>query len=211
MPLATKNGSLIVKSGSLAETCNCCSANCTSCQSGLYPNTINASVRMTVNDGTTTFAVTLKKLFSTTHPSNGANIGLCAEYLYSIGAGANPGEVGYEPAEPPRISFTYQDIGPPAQINLSINFRMSLSFGGDFFRPDGSATVVPRGSALFCFGFQNVGGLVWNLFNVGGSYSSSASPLCYLDYAGVSNLAIKAGTDFKKYPGTFSMSITGVS
>jgi hypothetical protein len=166
---------------------------------------------MTVNDGTTTFAVTLKNFFSTTHPSNGASIGLCAGYQYSVGAGANPGAVGYDPGNAPRIRFTYQDIGPPVQLTLDINFAMSLTFGGDFFRPDGSATVVPRGSALFCNGFQNVGGLVWNLFNVGGSYSSSASPLCYLDYAGVSNLAIQAGTDFKKYPGTFSMSITGVS
>ena len=45
MPLATKNGSLIVKSGSLAENCNCCAGGwyCYSCDCGKPSVTVTLS------------------------------------------------------------------------------------------------------------------------------------------------------------------------
>ena len=215
--IATKGGAVIIKDGGAAEDCKCCggggtTSECASCVSGAYPDTINATITMTVNDGTTTFPVALKKYYSTTDPSLGANIGLCAEYLYSVGAGANPGSVGYVPGAAPTISFTFKDIGPAVWAKFDINFNLSIQFGGNSYRPGGVAVAVPL--AVRCYAHDNgtfSGGLKWSAYNVGPAYSSATTPKCYADYTGVSGLAIQAGNEFKKYPGTFSMAIVSVA
>ena len=53
MPLATQNGSLIVKNGSVAENCNCCGgwycyAECPCSYADLMPNTLSATLKFTL-------------------------------------------------------------------------------------------------------------------------------------------------------------------
>jgi hypothetical protein len=214
MTLRTQGGKLLMKDGKLS--CECCGsgASCASCASGAYPDTINATVTMNVNDGSATFQVALKKYYSTTDPAIGAGIGVCAEYLYSVGAGANPREVGYDSGTTPTIRFTIKDIGPAVPITLNINFRMSVQFGGNSFRPGGVAVANPLAVRVECMHLNvanNWGGLHWSMENVNGPYSSTTAPLCYSDYAGVTPQPISAGTAFVKYPGTFAMAIVGVA
>lgn len=217
MPLATNNGSIIVKDGRLAESCACCGDNkwycdggvCASCVSGSYPSAIYTSITMAVNDGEVTFPAKLV-LFSTLDQG----IGVCAEYVFSVGALANPRSVGYSNQSAPVITFTFQDIGPPIQLTRQISMGLSLKFGGACFQAFGGAAVTPNQFSIAFSDLRQASFLTELQFDVaqfvGPQFISSSSPMCYADWTGVSALPMSAGTAFKKYGGNLSLSVLSV-
>lgn len=216
MTIATRNGAIIVKDGKLAEDCACCGGwwcydeTCNSCQSGQYPSAINTRIDMTVNDGATSFPAKLIR------GNTKADIGACASYGFSVGPCANPGSVGYTDLIAPTVAFTYQDIGPPVRNVLTVSLSVSLDFGGSCFTAYENGVLTPNRSRV-AFSDNRINCIVAPLrFNVasgpvvGDAFISTSSPLCYADYAGVSGVPISAGTDFKKYPGSISMTVLSV-
>jgi hypothetical protein len=216
MPLATKNNALIVKDGKLAENCDCCGGwycdggVCGSCASGSYPSAINTSITLTISgdfEGSATLPAKLK-LFATVDQG----IGACAEYRFSVGAGANPRAVGYSP-ESPLITYTKRNVSPPVQITATLALSISVMFGGSCFRAFGGS-LTPNQIAVGVSDLRNA--------NFGGSFQfdmapftgpvfmSSSSPLCYADWPGIPSAPIYYDNGISQFSGTFSLSVLSV-
>jgi hypothetical protein len=217
MPLATKNGSLIVKDGRLAEDCDCCGGEwfcdggvCGSCIGGSYPSAINTSLTLTISgdaEGSVTLPAKLK-LYATVDQG----IGACAEYLFAVGPGANPRNVGYSPASP-LITYTKRNVSPPVQITTTLALGMSVMFGGSCFRAFGGS-LTPNQVAVGVSDLRAAGfGLSFEFDMapfVAPVFVSSSSPLCYADWPGVPSAPISYDNGFSRFSGTFSLSVLSV-
>lgn len=120
MPLATKNGAIIVKDGLFAENCGCCrTVDCDSCISGTGPSIIRVQFTLTANDGSVSFEVPLK-LGATVRDGRSITSGIegpgriCDQYVafwgnaYDLGLSpTNPYEAEI-PYELRQITYTYQ-------------------------------------------------------------------------------------------------------
>jgi hypothetical protein len=216
MPLATKDNSLIVKDGKIAENCDCCGewycdgGVCGSCISGSYPSAINTLITLTISgdaEGSVTLPARLQ-LFATVNEG----VGSCAEYLFAVGPGANPRNVGYSP-ETPLITYTRRNVNPPAQFTTFLALGMSVMFGGSCFRAFGGS-LTPNQIALGVSDLRNAN--FGNSFQfdmapfVGPAFMSSSSPLCYADWPGIPSAPISYDNGISRFSGTFSLSVLSV-
>ena len=173
MPLATKNGSVIVKDGLLAENCGCCQTGC--CGNGESLADLSASVSITwthntnpsaereesrrcwpVSIGTRTTFATWDVLVPT---NDTGDTGPCTKLFLDLGSGlANSGTLG------PVGQFLYTNIAI-----APVAGSCQLSFFTTWSSPGCSANNLPLRIPFMTWGYVGPGTYtltyyVWSLF-----------------------------------------------
>ena len=128
MPLATKNGAIIVKDGKLAENCNCCGGLCATCANATKPLTLSCRVTFAINDGQVQFPLTLYD----SSQYGGFFYSGCGTYQSRFGDAAQC--LSCDPVSP---SITYTDNG--TQVTSTLGGLLFVRFATGFLT--GNQTV----------------------------------------------------------------------
>jgi len=216
MTLATKNGSLIVQDGKIAEDCGCCGGwycdggQCDSCVSGVAPSVINAVFTLQVRDGQSVIPL---RLLRKAGPGADYN---CAPYMASWG---NQLAFGYDATLSPSITFatggTFSN-GTPVVVTFPYVGSVEVTFTNSCYRgPGGDGAVDPMrvqvdvtngNSVLYPFRWSFAPAGTYT--HLAGAHVSHANP-CFSDWPGVSAVPVRAGPQFE-YSGSLSLSVISV-
>jgi hypothetical protein len=214
MPLAAKNNAIIVKDGKLAENCECCGGwycykQCDSCKTGSVPSFIRTSITYTMGDGSTTFAMRLRRLQTASQVAQG----YCPDFLGR--SNIWPVREDGDPTLGPSITFTNAS---GVRITYDINIAIALSFTD--LCAAGNAVRIEAGDNInFGLGWMLTTGanvsagasLVQGNTFTGPAFVSAASGLCYGDYPGSGPIPIETKSGgLQIYRGTLSLSVTEV-
>lgn len=202
MPLATKNGSLIVKSGSIAENCNCCAGGwycfnqCDSCPAGIIPAAVRVQIAFTMGDGSTTFQMRLVRAQTNQQI---IDFGACPLYGGTNGA---PGGLGYDSTLSPNITFTVnRQFGGPISKTFQIGIVTNILFLDSC---NGNDAILSSG---FSSSFDD---MQWYFTGTGtvSPFVSSGTGFCYLDYSSPTiPIRYYSLSENKNKDGTFQMTV----
>jgi hypothetical protein len=215
MTIRTSGGKLLTKDGKLS--CDCCSGGwycykqCDSCKTGAIPAFIRTSITYTMGDGTTTFAMRLRRMQTAAQVTQG----VCPTYIGR--SNAWPIREDGDPTLGPSITYT---VDGGVRVTRNINIALAVSFTD--LCAAGNAVRIDAGDNInFGFGWMltpggsvtvdsAAPGIVGNTFT-GPAFVSTASGLCYGDYPGSGPIPIQSRDGGPKtYRGTLSLAVTGV-
>lgn len=235
--IATNNGSVVIKNGSVGTDCGCCGgwyceggdSGCNSCDS-TPPSVLHAQFTLTVHDGSKTFAVPLKRTGGTLSRDGG----VCDEYVVYWGSIGNIYDYLLQHPEVVFLSEEFEDSGIYPVISFTYNGQqVSYPFSGAIFvrfngrcGPFEQATVeneyrLPNAvSIVFHWGY----GMQWfaapsgrvvsptptSKIYLGDPYRHSGGGTCYADWPGVDIPSIGGSYSTLTPNGSISLSITSV-
>jgi hypothetical protein len=187
-----------------------CYRQCDSCKTGTIPAFIRTSITYTMGDGSTTFAMRLRRLQTASQVTQG----YCPDFVGR--SNAWPVNQDGDPTLRPSVTFTNVS---GVRVTADIDIAVALSFtdscaaqnavrieAGDNLN-SGFGWILTPGPSVSAGGILAQG----NAFT-GPAFVSTASGLCYGDYQGSGPIPIqtRSGGTLQIYRGTLALLVTGV-